>query len=136
MAPGFSKLCGSELVRAGEFNPDVVAVNPKPAPFPRPVKRLTALTFLLWALVPSGLSLYFRLRLSPGEQWGLGLLSMILLPAWLASGLMFAFVRAAPRAARPDPAPRTRRRAVESVDRRGAGQSRRLNFASRRRISR
>ncbi|MDG1050686.1 MAG: hypothetical protein P8R46_10815 [Planctomycetota bacterium] len=58
------------------------------------MKRLTVLTFVLWALVPSGLSLYFRLRLLPGEQWGLGLLFMILLPVWLASGLMFAFVRA------------------------------------------
>lgn len=60
---------------------------------PAAANRLSVLTFLVWALVPGGLSLYFRLQLLPGEQWGLGTLFLIFVPVWLACGLMFAFVR-------------------------------------------
>lgn len=58
-----------------------------------PARRLSVWTFACWALVPGGLSLYFRLQLLPGEQWGLGMLFLVFLLVWLASGLMFAFVR-------------------------------------------
>ena len=60
---------------------------------PAAANRLSVLTFVAWALVPGGLSLYFRLQLLPGEQWGLGTLFLIFVPIWLACGLMFAFVR-------------------------------------------
>ena len=60
---------------------------------PAAANRLSVLTFMAWAFVPGGLSLYFRLQLLPGEQWGLGTLFLIFVPIWLASGLMFAFVR-------------------------------------------
>ncbi|MDG1050252.1 MAG: hypothetical protein P8R46_08595 [Planctomycetota bacterium] len=63
------------------------------APPSIPARRLSVWTFACWALVPGGLSLYFRLQLLPGEQWGLGMLFLVFLLVWLASGLMFAFVR-------------------------------------------
>jgi len=60
---------------------------------PMPADRAATVILGVWALVPGGLSLYFQSRMLPGEQWGLGFLFLILVPAWFACGLMLALVR-------------------------------------------
>ena len=50
------------------------------------------MTFVLWALIPAGLSVYMQSELLPGEQWGLSFWFLLMTPAWFVAGLMWALV--------------------------------------------
>lgn len=92
MGRGFCRLCGIGFSWRPR-RPSPMDAPPRIGLRPAAANRLSVLTFAAWALVPGGLSLYFRLQLLPGEQWGLGTLFLVFIPIWLACGLMFAFVR-------------------------------------------
>ena len=47
-------------------------------------------SFVIWAMAPATLSVYLQSIMLHGEQWGLGFWWLMIMPAWLATGLIWA----------------------------------------------